>query len=99
MKKHIDQASEIPERMPSVAAVVPAYRTAPHIQSVLSGIPRYVEHIVVVDDCSPDNSADIVRKGDDSRVHLVRNARNEGVGGAMLAGYDMALGLGAEIIV
>lgn len=82
-----------------VAVVVPAYRVADHIAHVIANIPAYVRHIIVVDDCSPDLTAQCVQSCYSTRVHLVRHRVNEGVGGAMLTGYAMALKLGAEIVV
>lgn len=68
---------------------------------VLSGLPRYVKHIIVVDDASPDGTSEIVEKfaGKDRRVVLVRHAKNQGVGGAMRTGFEKALELGAQVVV
>jgi glycosyltransferase involved in cell wall biosynthesis len=85
--------------LPTIAVVIPAYRAAAHIRSVLAGIPDFVSYIVVVDDCGPDETAEIVRAWDDDRVHLVSHQVNQGVGGATLTGYDAAVTLGAEVIV
>jgi glycosyltransferase involved in cell wall biosynthesis len=85
--------------VPVVAVIVPAYRAATHIRKVLAGIPSFVTYIVVVDDCSPDDTAELVEAWPDPRVHLVSHSVNQGVGGAVLTGYDAALRLGAEILV
>lgn len=85
--------------LPVIAVVIPAYRAEQQILKVLSGIPVYVSFIVVVDDCSPDNTAQVVRDIADQRVHLVSHQSNQGVGGAVLTGYDVACNLGADIIV
>jgi dolichol-phosphate mannosyltransferase len=84
-----------------VAVVIPAYRTAGHIADVLRGIPPLVDQIIVVDDCSPDQTAAIVRDESrrDPRIMLVRHEENQGVGGAVLTGYAEAHHLGAEIVV
>lgn len=87
------------EALPTVAVVIPAYRAEAHIAAVLAGIPALVTHIVVVEDKSPDNTAAVVSAFPDSRICLVRHEVNQGVGGAVLTGYDMAVKLGAEIIV
>jgi len=85
--------------LPTVAVVIPAYRAEAHIEAVLSGIPELVTYIVVVDDCSPDDTAAVVSAFPDNRIRLVRHQVNQGVGGAMLTGYDAAVELGADIIV
>ena len=86
-------------KLPTIAIVIPAYRAAAHIRSVLAGIPSFVDLIVVVDDASPDDTADCVKTWNDSRVHLIRHSQNQGVGEAVLTGYAAAIDLGAEIVV
>jgi dolichol-phosphate mannosyltransferase len=84
-----------------IAAVVPAYRVERQIESVLRGIPSYIKHIVVVDDASPDRTAELVTalsKGN-RRLVLVRHERNQGVGGAVISGFRRCLELGAQIVV
>jgi dolichol-phosphate mannosyltransferase len=85
--------------LPTIAVVIPAYRAARYISTVLSGIPEFVSFIVVVDDCSSDNTAEVVKQSDDTRVEILRNEKKLGVGGTVLTGYAKALELGAEIIV
>ncbi len=104
VEPHLDHAvrslSEPPiEDRPVVAVIIPAYRAETHIRSVLAGIPSLVQFIVVVDDASPDHTSEVIRAWGDPRVHLVRHAENQGVGGAVLTGYEVALRLGADIIV
>lgn len=82
-----------------VAIVVPAFQTEAHILRVLAGIPNFVSWIVVVDDCSSDNTAELVTGFNDPRVQLIRHTKNQGVGGAVLTGYKKAVELGAKIIV
>ena len=84
-----------------IAAIIPAYRVERDITSVLAGLPAYVRHIIVVDDASPDSTADLViaTAKKDKRITLVRHAQNEGVGGAMISGFRKALELGAHIAV
>ncbi len=85
----------------TIAAVVPAYRVEREIASVLRGLPRYVQKIIVVDDASPDGTPGIVAAlaRRDARLLLIRHDRNRGVGGAMITGFNKALELGARVIV
>ena len=71
------------------------------IQSVLQAVPAYIKHIIVVDDASPDATADRVSASaeDDHRILLIRHPLNQGVGGAMVTGYRRALELGAQVVV
>jgi dolichol-phosphate mannosyltransferase len=84
-----------------IAVVIPVYRAENEIRSVLLGIPRFVRHIIVVDDASPDSSADLVIAAakKDKRISLVRHEKNQGVGGAMVSGFKQALALGTEIVI
>lgn len=84
-----------------IAAVIPCYRVEREIQSVLQTIPSYIKHIIVVDDASPDSTADLVSASakDDPRVLLMRHPSNQGVGGAMVTGYRKALALEAQVVV
>ncbi|HVT59291.1 MAG TPA: glycosyltransferase family 2 protein [Thermoanaerobaculia bacterium] len=82
-----------------VAVVIPAFRVAGHIEKVIRAIPELVSEIIVVDDASPDDTAQIVSDLGDPRVHLLRHEHNGGVGAAMITGYRLALELGADIVV
>jgi dolichol-phosphate mannosyltransferase len=82
-----------------IAIVIPAYRVENKILSVISSIPDYIDHIIVVDDMSPDHTSDLVMTVTNPKLHLIRHEKNQGVGGAMLSGYSFALSLGADIVV
>ena len=84
-----------------IAVIIPAFRAAAHIEQVLSKIPDFVSTIVVIDDCSPDNTAVITQELAclDPRIKIIAHPVNKGVGGAVLSGYEAAYKLGADIIV
>jgi glycosyltransferase involved in cell wall biosynthesis len=71
------------------------------IQRVLRDIPSLFNHVIVVDDASPDQTGDLVRGAArrDRRIILLRHDKNEGVGGAMITGFNKALELQAQIVV
>jgi glycosyltransferase involved in cell wall biosynthesis len=53
-------------------------------------MPEWVDHVVVVDDCSQDETANQVRAYEsrmDGRLHLICHHANQGVGGAIASGY------------
>lgn len=83
----------------AVAAVVPAYREERHIATVIKTMPEFVDHIVIVDDCSPDETSAAALAVGDPRVALLRHETNKGVGGAILTGHRHALELGSDINV
>jgi dolichol-phosphate mannosyltransferase len=93
--------TENPADYPPITVIIPAYCAETKIQSVLEGIPDYVNTIIVVDDCSPDQTAAIVNQQRlvDPRIVLVQHPQNQGVGGAMITGYTTALEAQVEIII
>lgn len=105
--KHLDTTARKPLAQiinimkTKVAVVIPCYRVRRHILKVISEIAEDdVWQIYVVDDCCPDSSGDLVEQScDDPRVRILRNERNQGVGGAIIAGYKQAIADGAEVIV
>lgn len=70
-----------------VAVVVPAFDEEQLVAETIAGIPAFVDRIVVVDDCSRDETARRVEALADPRVTLIRHQRNGGVGAAILTGY------------
>lgn len=73
----------------TVAVVVPAYNEARLIARTIETMPSFVDHIVVVDDASQDETADIVEAlaQNSPRLTLIRLPQNLGVGGAIRTGY------------
>lgn len=83
----------------TIAAVVPAYKEEAMISRVIETMPPFVDHIVIVDDCSPDGTSDVVRGIADPRVTLIRHEVNQGVGGAIITGHRAAMKLGSDVNV
>jgi glycosyltransferase involved in cell wall biosynthesis len=65
-----------------ISIVVPAHNEQKLIQKVLQSIPHWIDHIYVIDDCSLDATSEKVRErmATDTRVQLIRNEENRGVG-------------------
>ena len=83
-----------------LAVVIPAYRVADQILTVLAGLGPCPQHVFVVDDACPEHSGALVeRHCSDPRVRVLRHGRNTGVGVAVLSGYAAALAAGARVIV
>ncbi|MEL1265046.1 glycosyltransferase family 2 protein [Pseudoxanthomonas putridarboris] len=84
----------------SIAVVIPCYRARSSIIEVIRRIGPQAGHIIVVDDACPQSSGQKVREEiADSRVEVLFNPQNLGVGGSVIAGYRRALELGATICV
>jgi glycosyltransferase involved in cell wall biosynthesis len=81
----------------SIAVVVPAHDEEKLIGETISGIPGFVDRIVVVDDRSSDGTAAVVEALGDPRLELIRHERNEGVGAAIVTGYKRARDEGIDV--
>ncbi len=75
--------------------IIPTYNEAENIEDIIEAVLRLpgTFHILVVDDNSPDGTAEIVERisSQNSRVHLLLRKRKEGLGKAYLAGFRWAL--------
>jgi len=80
------------------AVVIPSYNASRTVGPVVRRIPAFVRHIVVVDDGSADDTAEILAALDEPRLVVLRHAVNRGVGAAIVSGYREALRLGAGIV-
>ena len=81
-----------------VAVVVPAYDEERLVAETLRGIPEFVDRVFVVDDASRDGTAAAAEAVGDARVHVLRHARNAGVGAAIATGYRRALEVGDDVV-
>lgn len=81
-----------------VAVVVPAHNEAPFIAKVISAIPAFVDHVIVVDDASTDETREAATRTDDSRLIVLYNPHNLGVGASIARGYAHALDLQCDVV-
>ena len=68
-----------------VSVIIPAYNTEEYISKAIdSALAQTLSNIevIVVDDCSTDNTVEVVQSFDDPRVKLLQNPTNMGAGGA-----------------
>ena len=82
-----------------ICVVVPAYKEEDRVGIVIKTMPEFVDHIVVVDDGSPDKTFEKALENGDKRVIIIRHRNNQGVGAAIVTGHKKAIELGAEISV
>jgi len=79
-----------------ITVVMPAYNAALTLERTLREIDRkIVDEIIVVDDCSRDNTAEVARR---LGLHTIVHDRNRGYGGNQKTCYTAALDLGADIV-
>ena len=75
------------------AVVIPCYNEEKMITQTIKKIPEYIDHIIAVNDASTDNTIEVLNKlkKQYSKLIIVDNKVNQGVGGALIAGYDYAI--------
>lgn len=64
-----------------VSIIMPSYNTEKYIKkSIASVIKQTYQNweLIIVDDCSTDNTDDIIKKFDDVRIRYIKNKRNFG---------------------
>ncbi|MGD9401926.1 MAG: polyprenol monophosphomannose synthase [bacterium] len=89
--------------MSRTIVVIPTYNEKQNIEIVLErvlGAGPDIE-VVVVDDNSPDGTADLVTRAaaGNPRLHLIRREGKQGLGTAYIAGFKYALKAGATLVM
>ncbi|MCI0520952.1 MAG: polyprenol monophosphomannose synthase [Chloroflexi bacterium] len=87
-----------------LTVVIPTFNEAenlPALVSVLFGLPLPDLHILVVDDNSPDGTgvaAEVLAQSSGGRLAVMHRAGKLGLGTAYIAGFQRALGEGAQAV-
>lgn len=81
----------------TVAVVMPAYKAERTLRQTFSELPHEViDHILLVDDASPDGTVELARE---LGINTIVHAENMGYGANQKTCYDAALASGADVIV
>jgi dolichol-phosphate mannosyltransferase len=82
---------------------IPTYNEAPNIERVLSRVRAAAPDvtILVIDDGSPDGTADLAEGtgGELGQIEVMRRTEKQGLGGAYRAGFAWGLDHGFDVIV
>ena len=80
-----------------VIVTMPAYKAVRTLEKTLHEVPREaVDDIILVDDASPDRTAELSRE---LGIRTIEHAENRGYGANQKTCYDTALAHGADVIV
>ena len=84
-----------------IGLAIPAYNEQRLIGPTLDSVPELVDVVYVVNDCSTDDTAQVIRDraAKDARIVLVDHETNRGVGQAIITGYERAAEAGCDICV
>ena len=77
-------------------AIVPAYNEEKRIGSVVQSLFEHVDKVVVVDDCSSDNTVQVAKKAGAVVLH---HKINRGQGAALETGDEYARYIGADYVL
>jgi len=81
-----------------IVVVLPAYNAELTLKKTYDEIPfDLVDEVVLVDDCSKDNTVEVARQI--GIRHVIRHEKNRGYGGNQKTCYDKALSLDADIVI
>ncbi len=81
-----------------VVVVLPAYNAAATLEKTYREIDfNIVDEVVLVDDASKDNTAEVGRKL--GIKHIIVHEKNKGYGGNQKSCYNKALEIGADIVI
>lgn len=85
-----------------IGVSVPSYNEEKLVGRVITTMPEFVDRIIVVDDCSRDNTAQVaqaLQQQTGERLILIRHETNQGVGGAVLSGHRRGFQEGMDVMV
>lgn len=86
----------------SALVIIPTYNEKENIEAIVQAVFAQPEpfHVLIVDDGSPDGTAQIVRRmqAGDKRLHLLERSGKLGLGTAYIAGFRWGLEHGYDFI-
>ncbi len=81
-----------------ITVVLPAYNAEQTLERTYNEIPfDIVDNVVLVDDCSKDNTIEVANKI--GIKHIIKHERNRGYGGNQKTCYNKALELNSDIVI
>lgn len=79
-----------------IVAAIPCFNEARFIADVVTKVRKHVPDVVVIDDGSSDNTAELAKA---AGARVVRHGGQQGAGAATRSGFMAALDMGADVLV
>ena len=79
-----------------ISALIPAYREAAHIGEVVRRVREQLQNVLVVDDGSPDDTAERARQ---AGAEVIVHAQNGGKGAAIKTGFKILMERGFDYVL
>lgn len=80
---------------PLITVLMPTYNGAKYLKQTINSVLGQTFkdfELLIINDCSPDNTDDIVAAYTDPRIRYVKNSRNRGISGSSNYGFSLARG-------
>lgn len=81
----------------SICVIIPTYNNASTIGQVISGVLKYTNDIIIVDDGSTDDTSTELEKF--NTIDIIKYEKNIGKGWAIRKGFEKALSLGFDYAI
>ena len=84
-----------------IAVVIPAYNEQLLLPETITGLPEYLDKIIIINDCSKDNTSEVIKEFSkkDNRIIHINHETNKGLGQSLIDGYVYSLKLDIDITV
>ena len=69
---------------PKIAVLIPGYCEEATIGKVIAGVKKHLDHVLIVDDGSPDKTAERARE---AGAEVIVHSRNQGKGASLKSGF------------
>lgn len=81
--------------------LIPTYNEALNIKSFIEEVFKYCPDInlLIIDDNSPDNTAEIVHSMCDKRIYILKRAKKAGLASAYIEGFRHGISLGYNAFI
>ena len=82
-----------------IIVVIPVFNEEKTIKNIINKVSNFCDYIIAVNDCSTDNTGEVLNSMDNTKLIILENDKNLGIGGATKKGIKKALEKEVDIIV